>query len=249
MQKSESFLKSYQDEVAQWLAKPRSKSAVGWKLLFSPSGRYRLNPKTDAPRIAEICLESIYENAKATALCFRLSKCVESEFGLSQLSSKQRFHLGAFLLNSLIRADACYLFDALRHSDYHSYIIKITSSELRETTKTYTQYKPFSKWSQPTDEYGHELVKSFIWQPDEWHFDQTKKPLVKHHPFFWDTTLHEKGSVKIGGIYVPKIELAKAMGYTPPSGPAPWVQAVNRLESNSYRIKAETFTVLVGCWE
>ncbi len=51
MQKSESFLKSYQDEVAQWLAKPRSKSAVGWKLLFSPSGRYRLNPKTDAPRI------------------------------------------------------------------------------------------------------------------------------------------------------------------------------------------------------
>ena len=237
--KSRSSIESYQDAVAKWLVTPYSKSSAGWKILFSPSGIYKLNPKADAPRIAELCLQTIYDNAKAASLCFRLSSRVESEFGLSCLSSKQRFRVGAFLLNSLIRADACYLFNALSHPDYHSYIIKTTSKELRERTQTYTQFKPFPKWSQPTDEYGNELVKSFIWHPDEWHFDQTKKPLVKHHPLFWDTTLHEKGSVKICGVCVPKKERDKALGYVPPSGPAPWVQAVNRLESNSYRINDE----------
>ena len=215
----------------------------GMKILQRGSGRKipdTWSKDSSIPtEVAEILLGIQFDKKKVVASCFNAAEAVTRHFSW-ELTWLEDFKLGGYLLSCLTKAGYYGLYNMHGTDSRPEYALSVRKREVRDYAESdpYTSDVPFPPWTGPIDEKGKVLVKPSkdqlkrtVWRPDDTYFQVTKPPkhILEHYESF-DAYKAEMGTV-------------------PGIGISAWARAVNKLETNAYRINQnllEVVNALIG---
>ena len=196
-----------------------TKGKLGWQWLDQDNVEWY-----EAARIA---LEELEHRRKATQTCFTIARRILYEHGLRKDTDSQ-FKIGGYCLEQMVLADWCWI---EWHPDKKSHVVMIRDDTLLKSPRqnSYTSFKPFESWTAPYSSDGKQLVKPSEWtewEPPDWHFTgkaPTSGETRLWHPF-------------IEALFTVKDDIGHPKTYVDQDAPLLWVNAVNKLERNRYRI-------------
>ena len=129
-------------------------------------GRSRVVPVT-WPRnstvpndVAELLLGIQFHNKKAVASCFVAAESVSQLLQL-ELTWREDFILGGFLLSCLVKAGYYRFYNILRSERRFEWALQARRKVIRELAEDdpYTSHEPFPAWTSGLDDAGRVLVK------------------------------------------------------------------------------------------
>ena len=199
-------------------------------------GRSRVVPVT-WPRnstvpndVAELLLGIQFHNKKAVASCFVAAESVSQLLQL-ELTWREDFILGGFLLSCLVKAGYYRFYNILRSERRFEWALQARRKVIRDLAEDdpYTSQEPFPAWTSGVDDAGRRLVKPStpqtkrtIWTPEDTEFQRRKHGIQGYR-------LQEQLR---GFVNVWEVEEDDR----PVVEPSVWIRGVNKLEQNAYRI-------------
>jgi hypothetical protein len=210
--------------------------------------------------VAKILLGIKFNKRKAVASCFLAAEEVARNLGLN-LSWEEDYALGAYLLSCLVKAGYYRLFNILRSKYKKEYALEVAKKAVQELAEydPCTSFKPFSPWKQGIDEAGHRLVtpsfpqlKKTVWVPDEREFRKKKKRGEKDIEMSKEMLSAMSG--KVGDFVIGSQLQGQAVVWQsdgsvkikPELDISVWVKAVNKLETNAYRINQRLLNAVLA---
>jgi|ETNmetMinimDraft_26_1059896.scaffolds.fasta_scaffold03872_9 hypothetical protein len=180
--------------------------------------------------VAELLLGIQFHNKKAVASCFVAAEAVAQLLQL-ELTWREDYVLGGFLISCLIKAGYYRLFNILRSERRFEYALQARRKAIRELAEDdpWTSHEPFPAWTSGVDDAGRRLVKPStpqtkrtVWTPDDTEFQRRKHGMQGYR-------LQEQLR---GFVNVWEVEEDDR----PVVEPSVWIRGINKLEQNAYRI-------------
>jgi len=211
--------------------------------------------------VAKILLGIKFNKRKAVASSFLAAEAVTRNLGLN-LSWDEDYALGTYLLSCLVKAGHYRLFNMLRSAYRTKYCLEVVNKAVEELAEAdpCTSFKPFPPWKQGIDEAGHRLVtpsfpqlKKTVWIPDEREFRKKKKR--GERDIDWSKEKLSLMSQTVGNEFLLSAQLQGniivwqtdgSAKIKPETDVSVWIKAVNKLETNTYRINQRLFTTALA---
>ena len=202
--------------------------------------------------VAEILLGTQLHKKKVTASCFDIAEVVAQHLKLN-LSWEEDFALGAYLISCLFKAryyepnnrkqlDDTYT-QLVRKS--YEYELVTTDQEILDYPElnTYTSHTPFPRWEAPIDEQGRPLVRQSTPKPKD-------KVVLTEQTQFPSPTAPSNDPSGFDDPYQfsPPFPEWSPRQFANEEPASVFIEAVNRLESNAYRINQELLRVVHQVW-
>lgn len=197
-----------------------------------------LDRDVDYYRVASIAIESLRHFAKATSYCFALADQVAVSEKL-ELTWQEQFKLGCYLLHQMVLMELC----AVSYSyleNYDCYVVLLSDKAPPKFREAATSEFPFPPWAGVRDGKGNFLTAKTAFKTPEWHFNGAPPQLGEErlwHPNVERNFLTEEWQRQslTSGLFMqkPKEYQRKSIGAVE------WIDAVNHVESNEYRINKE----------
>ena len=197
-----------------------------------------LDHKVDFYRVATVAIGSLRHHAKATAFCFVLADRVAESEGL-ELSWREQFGLGSYLLHQIVMMELC----TVQYSyldEYDCLVVLLSDDPPPERGETATSEFPFPRWKGVKDRRGNFLTAKTSYKTPEWNF--TGAPPKQEEERLWHPSVERSFLTpewQRHSITSPFLMRRPKEYQRNPIGPATWINAVNHVGSNEYRINKD----------
>ena len=201
-----------------------------------------IDAEVDFYRVASIAIDSLYSHARATAFCFQLSQKITESENL-ELNFYRQFALGTWVLHQMVLMELCRLeYSSLEL--FKCLVILLPNDEVQIRNEPSTSEFPFPPWTSEEDKYGNHLTTRESYPTPEWMFTGAAptqgEERLWHFNVERDFLTPEWQRHSITSPWLMK----KPKEYQDSGGTVKWIQAINKIESNEYRINKDLLVLI-----